>query len=253
LVDVREFFSTVPFPPGASAQYNPEFNVLLVRNVPKHLDKISELLARYDRKAQEERSRQVEIETKFIEVAQGTLDELGFNWTVGDASGYVNNDTIALAGGNLFTETFRSGLDAFSSAVSAAGTPSSFSSYGTAVSDSIDSGLIDTPAKILIQKTTGTPVDLTIKALERSSGSDLLSAPKILTKSGETASIHVGEIHWYPTAYDVVIERYSQPSLVPLDYEEQKTGVMLEVTPELDPENGTIGLKLAPEIRELRR
>jgi general secretion pathway protein D len=102
-----------------------------------------------------------------------------------------------------------------------------------------------------IKKITGTPVELLIKALERSAGSDLLSAPKILTNSGETASIHVGEEHWYPTAFDVSIERYSQPSLIPLDYQEEKTGVMLEVTPELDPENGTINMKLAPEIREL--
>jgi general secretion pathway protein D len=251
VVDVRDFFSTVPFPQGSSAQYNPEFNVLLVRNIPKHIDKVKELLDRYARKALEERSRQVEIETKFIEVAQGTLDELGFEWTIGEAGQSVGGD-ISLAGGQkIFTDTLRSGENAFSSGISTAGRATSFNSYAGSTSDSIDSGLIGTAGELLIEKTTGTPIELLIRALERTSGSDLLSAPKILTTSGTTATIHVGEVHWYPTAFDVELERYSQPSLIPLDYEEEKTGVMLEVTPELDPENGTINMALSPEIREL--
>lgn len=252
LLDVSSFFSTVPFPPGSSAQYNPEFNVLLVRNVPKYIKSVSDLLDRYNRKAEEERSRQVEIETKFIEVSQGALDELGFNWTIGTAGQTVSSDTVTLPGGQqLFSDTLRTGQDAFGSGVSTAGRATSFNSYAGSVADPTGSGLVGAAGELLIQKVKGVPVDLVIRALERTAGSDLLSAPKILTKSGETASIHVGETHWYPTAFDVSIERYSQPSLVPLDYAEEKTGVMLEVTPELDPENGTINMKLSPEIREL--
>jgi general secretion pathway protein D len=252
LMDVRDFFSTVPFPPGASAQYNPEFNVLLVRNVPKHIEKVTELLNRYNRKAEEERSRQVEIETKFIEVSQGALDELGFNWTLGTAGTDMTSSKFAIPGGQtLFTDTLRSGQDAFDTGVSTAGRATSFNSYAGSVADPTGAGLVGTAGELLIKKINGTPIDVVIKALERTAGSDLLSAPKVLTKSGETATIHVGETHWYPTAFDVSIERYSQPSLVPLDYLEEKTGVMLEVTPELDPENGTINMKLSPEIREL--
>jgi general secretion pathway protein D len=252
LLDVRDFFSTVPFPSGASAQYNPEFNVLLVRNVPKHIEKVTALLDRYNRKALEERSRQVEIETKFIEVEQGALEELGFNWTLGAAGTELTAGHYGMPGGQkLFTDTLRSGQDSFDSGVSTAGRATSFNSYAGAVADPTDTGLIGTAGELLVQKIKGTPVELVISALERTAGSDLLSAPKILTKSGETATIHVGEVHWYPTAFDVSIERYSQPGLVPLEYAEEKTGVMLEVTPELDPENGTINLKLSPEIREL--
>lgn len=252
LVDVRDFFSTVPFPPGASAQYNPEFRVLLVRNAPKHLDRVAALLDRYNRKALEDSSRQVEIETKFIEVSQGALDELGFEWTLGSAGSFVNNDTIAVAGGQkLFTDSLRDGQTAFSPGVNPAGRASTFNSYAGTLADPTGTGLVGTAGELLIQKVKGTPVDLVIRALERTAGSDLLSAPKILTRSGETARIHVGEVHWFPTAYDVALERYSQPSLIPLDYVEEKTGVMLEVTPEFDPENGTINMKLAPEIREL--
>ncbi len=252
LIDVRDFFSTVPFPPGASAQYNPEFNVLLIRNVPKHIEKTAALLDRYNRRAEEERSRQVEIETKFIEVSQGALDELGFEWTLGEAGTTLTSGNYGMPGGQqLFTDTLRTGQEAFNPGVGTAGRASSFNSYAGAVADPTGAGLIGTAGELLVQKIEGTPVDVVIRALERAAGSDLLSAPKVLTKSGETATIHVGETHWYPTAFDVSIERYSQPSLVPLDYQEEKTGVMLEVTPQLDPENGTINMKLSPEIREL--
>jgi len=249
LLDVRGFFSTVPFPPTASAQYNPDFNILLVRNVPKYIAKVEALLERYNQKAREERSQQVEIETKFIEVAEGALDELGFEWTfVTDPD--VNNDNWKVEGDqNLFTDTLRTGLEAFSTPVATAGRATAFNSLANAVVDPTGSGLINEAGKLIIQK--GDRINLLIKALERQAGSDLLSAPKVLTKSGETASIHVGEVRSFPTAYDVIIERYAQPSLLPLDYEEYKTGVMLEVTPELDPENGTIDLKLSPEIKEL--
>jgi general secretion pathway protein D len=253
LLDVRDFFSTVPFPAGASAQYNPEFHVLLVRNAPKHIEKVSALLDRYNRKAVEERSRQVEIETKFIEVSQGALEELGFDWTLGTPGENISSSTWTMPGGQkVFTDTLRNGQDAFDPGVNRAGMPTAFNTYAGAVVDPTGTGLIGTSGELLVQKVKGDlKIGLLIRALERTAGSDLLSAPKILTKSGETASIHVGEVHWYPSAFDIAIERYAQPSLIPLDYVEEKTGVMLEVTPELDPETGTINMKLAPEIREL--
>ena len=253
LLDVRSFFSTVPFSPGASARYNPEFNVLLVRNVPKHIEKITALLDRYNRKALEERSRQVEIETKFIEVSQGTLDELGFNWTIGTAGENMTSDTWTMPGGQqLFTDTLRTGQGAFSKPVDPASRATAFNTYASPMTDPTTGGMIGGAGELLIQKVKGDlKINLLIKALERSAGSDLLSAPKILTKSGEMARIHVGEVHWFPTAYDVELERYAPPALVPLNYEAERTGVMLEVTPELDPENGTINMKLSPEIREL--
>ena len=252
LIDVRGFFSTVPFPAGSSAQYNPEFDLLLVHNVPKHLIKVEALLDRYNRKALDERSRQVEIETKFIEVSEGALDELGFEWTFGAGQDHLNNDTWAVEGDQkLFTDTLRTGIEAFGAPVATAGRATAFNSLADAVVDPTGTGLINETGSLLIQKIKGDRINLLIKALERQAGSDLLSAPKVLTKSGETATIHVGEIRRFPTAYDVVIERYAQPSLLPIDYEEYKTGVMLEVTPELDPENGTIDMKLSPEIKEL--
>jgi general secretion pathway protein D len=251
LLDVRSFFSTVAFPQGSSAQFNPEFNLLLVHNVPKHILGVEALLERYNRKARAELSQQVEIETKFIEVAEGALDELGFEWTLGETGSTLTSDGITMAGGQkLFTDTLRTGSEAFRSSIGAAGTASAFNTYAGAVSSMADD-ITGSASELILEKVNGIPVELIIRALERQEGSDLLSAPRVLAKSGETASIHVGEIRSFPTAYDVIIERYAQPSLLPLDYQEYKTGVILEVTPQLDPENHTIDLKLSPEIKEL--
>ena len=233
MIDVSDFFGTVPFPAGASAWYNPEFDVLLVRNAPKHLAGIEALLERYNRRAMEERARQVEIETKFIEVAEGTLEEMGFDWST--PSGFQMDDIRIPAGENLFVDGFRntqtamSGIDA--------------DALGTLLSGGTGS--------LLFKKTAGVSLNLLIRALQQSSGADLLSAPKVLTQSGETATIHVGEIHSFPTAFDIELERYAMPALIPLDYEKEHTGVMLEVTPELDPDTGLIEMTLDPEIREL--
>ncbi len=252
-IDVSGFFSAVPFPVGASVQYNPEFNILLVRNVPKNIEIISSLLDRYVRKALEERSQQVEIETKFIEVSQGALEELGVEWTLGTPGKNISSDSWTLPGGqHLFTDTLRQGEDVFSTPIAPFNRPTTFNQYGQPLNDSIESKLLGTAGELMIKKVKGNlKVDLLIRALERTTGADLLSAPKILVISGETAHIHIGETHSFPTAYEVEIDRYVQPSLVPLDYEEEKTGVILKVTPEIDQENRTIILELDPEIREL--
>ncbi|MBM4153098.1 MAG: hypothetical protein FJ220_06220, partial [Kiritimatiellaceae bacterium] len=211
LCDVRDFFTTIPFPVGSSAHYNPEFNVLLVRHSPKYIDHVSAILERYKRKELEERSRQVEIETKFIEVEQGALDELGFNWTVGEAGDTMTAGALGMPGGqNLFTDSLRDGQESFATGINPADRASSFNSYANETYNPTGSGLVGTASELMVQKIKGAPVDLVIRALERMSGSDLLSAPKILTKSGEVARIHVGEVHWFPSAYDVEIERYAQ-------------------------------------------
>ena len=171
LIDARNFLGSIPFPIGASAQFNPEFNLLMVRNSPKHMDKVAALLERYNQKALDERSQQVEIETKFIEVAQGALDELGFEWTFGAGQDYVNNDTWAVEGDQkLFTDTLRSGIGAFGAPVSTANRATTFNTLANAVSDPTGAGLIDEAGSMLIQKIKGDRIDLLIKALERQSG-----------------------------------------------------------------------------------
>ena len=50
---------------------------LIVHNSPRIIQRIRDLLRRYD----DENNTQVEIEAKFLEVRQGDLEELGFDWS----------------------------------------------------------------------------------------------------------------------------------------------------------------------------
>lgn len=64
----------VEFGPGATVAF--DGSKLWVTNTRRNLDKVRNILLRYSE------TKQVEIEAKFMEVNQGVLKELGFNWNV---------------------------------------------------------------------------------------------------------------------------------------------------------------------------
>ena len=53
--------------------------LIIVTHDRRTLDKIERILARLDK----DTSKQVEIETKFLEVQEGALDEISFDWQFG--------------------------------------------------------------------------------------------------------------------------------------------------------------------------
>src|SRR5438445_6938787 len=77
----REFLEAqgVPFPEGASANFLPESSRLIVRNTQDNLDLVDALVEQ----ANVAIPKQVEIESKFVEITQNNLKELGFDWLLG--------------------------------------------------------------------------------------------------------------------------------------------------------------------------
>src|SRR5437764_2045233 len=77
----REFLEAqgVPFPEGASAHFLPESSRLIVRNTQDNLDLVDALVEQ----ANVAIPKQVEIESKFVEITQNNLKELGFDWLLG--------------------------------------------------------------------------------------------------------------------------------------------------------------------------
>ncbi|MGA9577664.1 MAG: hypothetical protein WBV90_08595, partial [Terrimicrobiaceae bacterium] len=69
----------VNFPSGAFAQYIPASSELIVRNTPDAIDLIDSLVDA----AIGVQPTQVEIESKFLEITQTNIDELGFDWLLG--------------------------------------------------------------------------------------------------------------------------------------------------------------------------
>ena len=109
-------------------------------------------------------------------------------------------------------------------------------------------------------------LSMILHMLSQRSDTDLLSAPKVVTKSGNEAVIKVVTIYRYPQDYDVTIQSTSSgsgtsvsggttggsdgkilPMVEPQNFETQEVGVILTVTPELSPE-GLINLALEPKV-----
>ena len=108
---------------------------------------------------------------------------------------------------------------------------------------------------------------LVIRALNQKKGVDLLSAPKITTKSGQRAVIEIVREFRYPTQFTepkvpdisgrgssnttstVIALPVVGPS-TPTNFETRNTGVTLEVEPVVGPDGVTIDLNLVPQVVE---
>ena len=108
-------------------------------------------------------------------------------------------------------------------------------------------------------------LSMILHMLSQRSDTDLLSAPKVVTKSGQEATIKVVTIYRYPTDYDVTIQSTSSsgsssynssggssgkilPMVEPQNFETQEVGVILTCTPDVSAEGQMINLQLTPKV-----
>ena len=102
-----------------------------------------------------------------------------------------------------------------------------------------------------------------IRALNQKKGIDLLSAPKVTTKSGQRAVIEIVREFRYPVTFtppqvpsvaSTVVGGSNPPVVVtpttPQTFETRNTGVTLEVEPVVGPDGVTIDLNLVPQVVE---
>ena len=226
-IDVSGFFGGMDFPEKTSAYYRPEFEYLFVRQTLGNVLVIEDILAELHNANRELLGFQVEIETKFIEVNQETMNELGFGWRFNGKDGGAASlvDDLVLPDGQ---DLFASGLRTAS----------------TALSGGSDAGLM------LVSKTAGSlNWQMMISALEQADDADVLCAPRVVTRDGNTAIIEVGDEQMLPRAFDVN-NGDTSPYVEHTDWELDLLGVRLEVTPELL-EGDMIRLEILPRIWEL--
>ena len=272
-------FPTVTLPDGrgdtASATFWPHTGVLIVRNTQDNLDMVDALVDQ----ANASQPKQVEIESKFIEVTQNNLKELGFDWLLGPFK--VGNKGAFGSGGT--------------SANSSAANPANFPFVDPATQQPIGqfpvtggnrSGSLAISANALdallfpgasgvapgIFGLAGVFTDpqfqVVIRALNQKKGVDLLSAPKVTTKSGQRAIIEVVREFRYPSTFTppqvpsissstgntVIGGATTVPVVVtpttPQNWETRNTGVTLEVEPVVGGDATTIDLNLVPQVVE---
>ncbi|MDD3276114.1 MAG: hypothetical protein PHP93_03575 [Kiritimatiellales bacterium] len=237
-VDVSGFFKDIKFPRKTSAYYLPKLNNLFVRQTLENILNIEDVLADYQDARQELMGHQVEIEAKFVEVNQNTLNELGFKWNfAGKGTSTASGATVANGSGdaNLAKNIFLPAQDILNQGLRTAA-----SALGAgAASDTLT-----------LTKSVGSlQWSLVINALEQSDDADVLSAPRVVVRDGGTAKIRVGEEQMMPKSFDVDNQSTS-PWVIPSDWNLELMGVQLEVSPQLR-EGGLIDLKINPQVQEL--
>ena len=249
--DVKDFFEKtgVKFPSGASITYNATISQLIVANTADNLETFERILQQLNVVP-----NQVEIEARFIEVEQSDLEELGLQWilndnyefaTKNDGSGQrmqVNANNNGMTQGLRFFN-FNSGNNNVEPA-----------SLLTQTANQTMLGGILSASSVL----TNPEVTVVLQALSQHGGGDLLSAPRVTTRSGVNAQIQVVKEIIYPTEFDVTQPTMNSdgnvtmsPVVTPGTFETRETGVILNVTPTVGPDGYTIDLVMAPEVAEL--
>jgi general secretion pathway protein D len=237
---------------GASLAFDGE--QLIVTQTRRNLERMRVILRNYNE------VKQVEIESKFLEVAQNDLDELGFFWDLsrGDDLVFTTNPnrtlTNAFAGNADDTEINITDEDAIPV-------------IPPQIAGSLDLG---TGVGAIFGNNVASPgpydLDLAIRALSRKTGSDLMSAPKVTVLSGKRANIVVAQEMIYPESYGDIEATASAgnggnngggdggaavsiTAGTPQDFTVRKVGVELSVTPNVENDD-TISLILEPRVTE---
>jgi general secretion pathway protein D len=270
----------IPFPDGAFAQYIPSGSKLIVRNTQANIDTI-DLLVEGDMGVP---PTQVEIESRFVEITQNNLDELGFDWLLGPVK--FNNDDFTAAGGTRpfglpenaqYYQNFPFGPLGRNPVTSG-----NRNGIGTSIGSAITANSLDA---LIAQVPQGTNVaspgifgiagiynqvtfQAVIRALSQQKGVDLMSAPKVTTKSGNKATVKMVREFPYPSEFDppqvpqennaqtggsdggIVMTGGMVSPATPSAFEKRDVGVSLEVEPQVGADNYTIDLSLAPEVVE---
>ncbi len=249
--DIKAMFERmgVPFPPGTSISYNSAISQLIVTNTAENLEILERILPQIDAVP-----KQVTIEARFIEVAQTDLDEFGFEWMLTDhwqlankkGPGPLSSRERIQLNQNAANGGFTRGLRYFSGASDGANPAgSTITTFGAMT------GTLFSISSVL----TNPELTFVLHALSQRGGTDLLSAPRVTTRSGVNAQIQVVQEIIYPTEYEEQsVESQMDAAFrvpIPTAFETRETGVILNVTPTVGPDGYTIDLTLVPEVSEL--
>jgi general secretion pathway protein D len=261
--------------PGVDLAFDGE--QLIVTQTSRNLERLRVILRNYNE------IKQVEIEAKFLEVSQGDLEELGFDWNLGE-----DGDTIfqfgAGSGSRGIADVFGVNQDSSQITIDNPGAtlvipqgddpPLVLSSEGFSnpipflppnITNAVDLGaevVLDTFEKAF--SLGNYDVDFAIRALSRQTGSDLMSAPKVTVLSGKRATIKVAQELRYPESYGDIEAEVSAgvdggggsggagiaiTAGTPQDFVTRNVGVEMSVTPNVENDD-TISLILEPRVTE---
>lgn len=232
---IKAYFKArgVDFPVGSTVLYTPRTTKLSVRNTEENLRKLGELLEQL----MMIETPMVMTDVKIVQVSETNFEELGFDWnfTLDHGDDWsLSLSSAGVGGGNIRTG-------------------------GDGISDTERDTALIKDINIfpkLDNKIFGaTPnLKLTVYALSENGRSEILSTPRLISRSGQTASIKLVTKTKYPESWDEPDTDSSNDNNLSIsfpvpelsDFTEQ--GVFLTVTPVVAPDNRTINLTINPKI-----
>ena len=274
-MDAKDYLVSqgVEFPLGSSANYLAAGSKLVIRNTRDNIDVIDSLVDA----AMGVAPSQVDIQTKFLEINQNNLQELGFDWLLGPfsigggvyGSGGGNGTNVngasypfgnPMAGGAVMNPVggIRSGDQSLTG-----------NSVDTLLAGQVGASAAPAPGIFSIAGVFSEPqFQLVIRALNQKKGADLMAAPKVTTKSGVKATVKIVNELIYPRQYqppqipqstqvqiqgngNVNTANQPPPTITPsfpTDFTKQDLGVTLDAKPTIGPDGYTIDLELNPRV-----
>lgn len=266
---------------GTSLAY--DGSAIIVTQTPRNLERIRNILGRYND------VRQVEIESKFLEVQEGALEELGVTWsttrrgipqinpTTGapilDANGrqtfvpqeVYSNDRVTRPLNDAFASVnnLRNiAITGGTTTIASQNTTTTTSSSGLTLPvspPSIPGGVSLASGANPLARITGVvgefDVTAIVRALSQKQGTELLSSPKVTVLSGNPANITVAQELRYPQSYGEIQSQVGDTSIsitsgTPQEFTMRNVGVELKVTPTVEEDDYSISLDLNPKVTE---
>lgn len=199
---------------GGGVKVDKRINALIISERPSILAKITPVLISLDKPTD-----QVMIESKFVEVNDTNVKNLGINWAS------LNNYQVGYSPVDLLT------------------TGNDRSRVGTNTGGTTGGPAVDTAGTAYGAVLTAPQFNVALRALQTTSDSRVVSNPTIVTLNNTTAEINVGEEYPIPNyTYNAEQGRFEVSGF---DY--KPIGVLLKVTPQVNAQ-GFIRLNLEPEI-----
>jgi len=232
-------------------------SAMIVTQTTRNLERIRNILNRYTD------VKQVEIEAKFLEVQEGVIEEMGFDWIATQRS---YNDGAGPG------EQYRSSLRSLADTSSPSNVSSAILIDGKEVEritppnlpGGVPLGVGSVPFTNVFGSVGSFNIEVAIRALSQTSGADLLSASKVTVLSGHRAVLNVSQEFRYPTRYTDAESNVGNTSGslsggaagvtitpgTPEDFEMRNIGVELSVTPIVEEDDYSITLELNPRVTE---
>jgi general secretion pathway protein D len=235
-IKIRAFLENtgIPFIDAKGHKFAFDGFQMIITHERRYLDLIERILSKLD----EESSKQVEIEAKFLEVQEGALDEISFDWQYswGNANMLYDPETLmpTYDSRGRLSRSYEKVLTGNTRTLATAHSPAGIS-RDTVISmpDNPDASMNipnpipNLPGKIGIGAGVSPLTNFTsskegsievvgqnemiigssqaalmINALKRKQGTDLLSAPRVTVMDGQSATITVAQEFIYPTEYE---------------------------------------------------